>query len=1013
MTTNTHSTHFSKTIIATLTLLLLTGLSAAATINVDDDGSADNTTIGAAIDYASSGDTISVDSGNYGVVELNVSDLILKGPNSGMHGNSSERVSEATFEISGDIVNNNVTVDGFEVATANFTEIKAKNTEISNSIVKVPDNGAPFRLQDEANGTKITKNKIAGGEGGNFVINARQTFSDLIHNVRITRNEFSDLPGTGKTVIQAAGFVNATISGNIFDNIGEDAIRLAGNVSGTEVKNNEFSDYAQDPGFPVGAIFANDAEGDVNVADNQFANSGGEDIYVSTFNRNDPAALDLDAVRSSNQYDENSFVSGTAIVPDSAINVRNLDQTTGYDTIQAAVDDASSGDTLEVKEGTYNEQVVLDRGDTGQSDLTIEAADSASERPLVWYNGSEGEPTFAVDSEGATIEGLEIKRNNSGDTVAQGVRVAADDVLLEDNVYDVGAGDRAVGIYTDSSGAAGNPTFDSEISSVEVRDGEIISDANPSGDATVGVEIANTTDNSATFADDSVSINDVDFTGSDARVHVWEFDLSDLSEDVGAIDSDAVASGNTFDQLVNVDDPTISAIVSRTIQEAVDKSAEGATVEADSATYEETVDIHVDNLTLEGQGIGDSVINGSINIGQDESSVSVNETEISGFTVNSRDGDFAVETTTEHTENITIEDNRIVGEAGSAAAAYFQDPINIDIKNNKFAGPEGSGVSETVGDLLVVGAGSSDDGKNYSISGNSFESTIERDQSSGGNAIEIRTDGTVEVEDNDFTDVNSSNGALIWASSKSTDVSIHQNEIVHNGGTGDGVTAQDGAGVDAAYNYWGAASGPEGSGADVSSNVDFEPWLLEADGTEYEETVSLTGGDWSLVSAPESVEASNVVVDNGSDAKHFVYDTEASQFNSVDSVDSNPLSATFVYSSDASGVGLNYSDSSSASKDVAKGWNVISSTQDIKLRDALSPVAGSLNSFFAPADYNDEKLGGLYTDLGDRSSEVVDASSLDYLQDQFGSSQKVSRYDGYWVKASGSSTLELSVPQPE
>jgi hypothetical protein len=80
------------------------------------------------------------------------------------------------------------------------------------------------------------------------------------------------------------------------------------------------------------------------------------------------------------------------------------------------------------------------------------------------------------------------------------------------------------------------------------------------------------------------------------------------------------------------------------------------------------------------------------------------------------------------------------------------------------------------------------------------------------------------------------------------------------------------------------------------------------------------------------------------------------------------------------------------------------------LRDALT-IGNSLNSFYAPDTYNERKGSG-HTDFGENASQVLDATDLGYLQDQFGGSQKVSRYDGYWVKASGQATLDMSVPQP-
>ncbi|NMJ77124.1 hypothetical protein GLU64_01795 [Nanohaloarchaea archaeon] len=1065
----TDEINFSKTLIAAFSVLLLTGMGAADTVKVGD-GTDDNSTIGAAINYASSGDTIEVEDGTYNeMVLINKSSLTIKPAGDYrpvIHQDSNDwtavhvNASDVTIEgfaikntnnddsnrvrgIHGDkysegLTIRDVVVDGVEGPnqhpnrTAYGMTLSADSTTVEDSEVKNVNAAyfaAGIRLGGDSN-RKVSNGTIDNVDISNIETTGNQSAGILLSSIasteetEITNSKIEGLGNNAGTAGVSIGSTNGAattpdlrIEGNdikaatpldngaaiYVENI-SDSTTLS-DLSQIAVSNNDFS--GSDAGAANKALSLT-----LDASENYWGSAAGPQDSSNTYNDGSQGVIVGDDVDFTPWLDA---AGGSNFAP-----VENTDTGTGYASIQAAVDDASSEDTIEVKEGTYNGNVVLDRGDSGQSDLTIKAAESASEKPFVWYDENDGTPTFAVDSEGATIEGLEIKRNNSGN-VAQAVRVAADNVLLKDNVYDVGAGDRAVGIYTDSSGAAGNPAFGSEISSVELTGGEIISDANPSGAATVGVEVANTsgTDDvdTATFTQDSVSISDVDFTNSDARVHVWEFDYSDLSEDVGAIDSDSVKSGNTFDQLVTVDDPTISAIVSRTIQEAVSTAAEDAKVEVSSGTYNEDVKLGADGMTLEGAGedsttiVGQGDRPGTLFVSSDHPGI-----EVTGFRVEAGSSGNAVHLSTDsEITNVTFDDNTFVGDSSGVTAFVGGDHENIDFESNSLLSSSGN-----VSKHLYLGGQASYGSGDESATSAELEDDVVGNEFANYSANAIESEGQhVEVRDNRFVNSTESGtavavpGAIGDENSVNIDgenVAITENEFPANAGGVDADTAGD---VQAQHNYWGAASGPEGSGADVTGDVDFEPWLLEADGTEYEETVSLTGGDWSLFSAPGSVDASKVVVDDGSNAKHFVYDTEASQFESVDSVDSNPLSATFVYASDASGVGLNYRDSSSASKDVAKGWNVISSTQEIKLRDALSPVAGSLNSFFAPADYNDGKLGGTYTNLGDRSSEVVDASNLDYLQSEFGSSQKVSRYDGYWVKASGSSTLELTVPQPE
>jgi len=75
----------------------------------------------------------------------------------------------------------------------------------------------------------------------------------------------------------------------------------------------------------------------------------------------------------------------------------------------------------------------------------------------------------------------------------------------------------------------------------------------------------------------------------------------------------------------------------------------------------------------------------------------------------------------------------------------------------------------------------------------------------------------------------------------------HYNNIFGN--TEYGVFSNPRYEIDATKNWWGDASGPThasnpaGSGDAVSDNVDFDPWLVEEDGTETEETESETVSD--------------------------------------------------------------------------------------------------------------------------------------------------------------------------
>jgi hypothetical protein len=105
----------------------------------------------------------------------------------------------------------------------------------------------------------------------------------------------------------------------------------------------------------------------------------------------------------------------------------------------------------------------------------------------------------------------------------------------------------------------------------------------------------------------------------------------------------------------------------------------------------------------------------------------------------------------------------------------------------------------------------------------------------------------VTVQDNNLC--NSGTGILVENKDTvfSTGVSINCSNIYGNSEYGVNNTVV--ATVDATNNWWGDASGPThasnpaGSGDVVSDKVDFNPWLVEEDGTETEETESKTIDD--------------------------------------------------------------------------------------------------------------------------------------------------------------------------
>jgi PGF-CTERM protein len=821
---------------------------------VNDDESAEYTTISDAVSAADSGDTITVKSGDYGEVTIDVEGLTLEGPNAGLAGDSDQRGSEASFQTGGSIDADDVTIDGFELVPGpvagsgeSRTEIFGANTEIVNSDVNVPDGDASFRLRDGADNTVFTQNRFAGGdgEGGNFVINARQDFTQLIDGVEITDNTFEDSTGTGTTVIQAAGFTNADISGNSFDNIGEDAVRLAGDVSGTEVTNNEFSNYAQNSGFAAGAIVANDASGDnVDVSGNQFNDAGGDERYIAAYSRNDPVALDLGTIASNNNFDTAVVAGDTFIVPDAGqdevVNINTGERFDSDTAIQDAVDNANSDNTLRVGSGTYEESVTI----SGTDNLTLQGSDDANgNSPVIVGDGNTmgSQPHAAIEIDGngptqnTTIEGFTIRNPDGHYGVYAGTGGSNSDVdgfILRNNVIE----DVATNLdsHNPLAGTVSGLYVRAQYDSISVTD-NVIRNVDTEGDQ----------------SQNAVGLSFSSFIGDEAF------------EDAGNLDS---RSGTD----------TTSETAENTV--VINNTVTNITGAADSRTKGISASGEFDGVTIENNTISD--INETGNSGN---AFGISLTENPGGTGTDIDGDGT---------------NERIG------------PRNFAVKNNDI-----NSISSGDEGLLFVGG---------------YEEL-------GPNHI---------VEDNNFIDTGA--GVARFADNQ------------------EGFNPGDEDTLDATSNWWGDASGPSGarsgSGATVSENVDFEPWLDAAapDG----EAVSRQGLAVEIadpaIGTDETTEITSVeeVLSNGQTRRDL---TDEATFESADSdIASVDSEGTITAESPGSTTITASADGLTGEVDVRVG---LVEAIEVTVEDDRIPVDGS-TGFTVEATFTDGSVSEV-TDNGD------------------------------------------------
>jgi hypothetical protein len=123
--------------------------------------------------------------------------------------------------------------------------------------------------------------------------------------------------------------------------------------------------------------------------------------------------------------------------------------TVNGESIDTAIGDAESGDTILVESGDYDPFVV------DKSDLTVVAASAPSSESSADITGSANGIEIAESASGATVRGFNVDPSSNigssaDDTTLdrRGILVKAQDVTVDSNyVHGVDAGDRAIGIY--------------------------------------------------------------------------------------------------------------------------------------------------------------------------------------------------------------------------------------------------------------------------------------------------------------------------------------------------------------------------------------------------------------------------------------------------------------------------------------------------------------------------------------------------------------------------------------
>lgn len=590
-----------------------------------------------------------------------------------------------------------------------------------------------------------------------------------------------------------------------------------------------------------------------------------------------------------------------------------------YGTIQAAINAANpaGGDTIIVETGIYNEDVTIDKS------LTLISAEGKDNTIINGLGGEEAAAIRVADGVsnvviGDTDQGFTINAAGIAAILIVGSGIGNQDITIRDNKL-VASGEIATNTRTalSTGGLQSNHTiadneFSGDANQLVYVNGEA-SLKNPnrpsmavnfinntfSGTATgpaLGQEAADSIISGNTFAtvtayaslelwvNNTVTAND--FTANLPAGGVYVLDNTGFGPGIPGggnyvLDIDEVLSNNFFLRAVVVEHSSRLPKIWANIQDAVNASVSGDTVDVAKGTYEiiHSIDILTDELTILGANYD---VNPVTNLGErrPESIIKLmactyafwiknaDDVTISGFKIDATEsgehhgyfeegysslgvGIGPIGDPPPSADDATVSNNIIVGTSDYAIGCYAANtPSHMIsgtvVENNliqdcKYGFMAGVGLQHAViSGNEIVGSYQTDDEwgaialwgismSDITIEGNLIhENALSGIYLGGGNYDSIKVHYN-EIRDNSGPGVRVSAGANVVGSW------IQFNNIVGN--TDYGVLRSGSTVVDATLNWWGSASGPkhalntytapggEPQGDAVSDNVLYVPWL--------------------------------------------------------------------------------------------------------------------------------------------------------------------------------------------
>ena len=274
-----------------------------------------------------------------------------------------------------------------------------------------------------ADGTVIDGFEIVepGLEGEGRGIGVTESVDVVIQN-----NEFEGFRTQISLEYSGDDVEDITIQGNTFSDVNEDdgtAVGSTENVDGLDILNNVFTNNRNDIGLA-------DSTTDVTIEGNDFE-AGDSGSYIT--NRIEDE-LDSDVILDTNDFDPTAVIyedweDGDWIAPDTALNVINTTQNTGFDDLQSALDAAKVGDTIklnnDIEYAAPNEDANFE---ITQNDLTLDGNGNT----LKYADIGGGRSVIKATGNDITVRNLTLA-NQTSDKQPSDLNAIGERVLFENN----------------------------------------------------------------------------------------------------------------------------------------------------------------------------------------------------------------------------------------------------------------------------------------------------------------------------------------------------------------------------------------------------------------------------------------------------------------------------------------------------------------------------------------------------------------------------------------------------